>query len=72
MFEFKRIHPDLEDQNAASCLQVVVQKESSRGVHFRRAGPREKVVFAPLTNNKLFDLMVISFECQISSFSVEM
>lgn len=24
------------------CIQIVVQKESHRGVHFRRAGPREK------------------------------
>ncbi|PPR84418.1 hypothetical protein GOBAR_AA36297 [Gossypium barbadense] len=26
-------------------LPIVVQKDSSRGVHFRRAGPREKVYF---------------------------
>ncbi|KAL2540027.1 ATP-dependent 6-phosphofructokinase 4 [Abeliophyllum distichum] len=27
--------------------KIVVQKESPRGVHFRRAGPREKVYFTP-------------------------
>lgn len=43
------------NQNFASCLQVVVQKESSRGVHFRRAGPRQEV-FCSL--EVLFDLIV--------------
>lgn len=26
-------------------VQIVVRKDSGRGVHFRRAGPREKVYF---------------------------
>uniref|UniRef100_A0A2C9UIR8 Phosphofructokinase domain-containing protein n=1 Tax=Manihot esculenta TaxID=3983 RepID=A0A2C9UIR8_MANES len=31
----------------AVAQKIVVQKDSSRGVHFRRAGPREKVYFTP-------------------------
>nr|AIE47272.1 phosphofructokinase [Hevea brasiliensis] len=31
----------------AVAQKIVVRKDSSRGVHFRRAGPREKVYFTP-------------------------
>lgn len=35
-------------QVSSSSFQIVVQKGSKRGVHFRRAGPRERVCFFEL------------------------
>ncbi|OIV90622.1 hypothetical protein TanjilG_01703 [Lupinus angustifolius] len=38
--------PIAKEPSLFNC-QIVIQKDSPRGVHFRRAGPREKVYFKP-------------------------
>lgn len=43
MCKFCVFHLDFVNKDDAFCLQIVVQKNSPRGLHFRRAGPREKV-----------------------------
>lgn len=43
ILSFSRISLRSPHINCKWFPQIVVQKDSARGVHFRRAGPREKV-----------------------------